>query len=71
MQDFNVTDKATMVIWIKYFYENTNSLWKNCILESAGVKNINIFFRSNFSEYMILTILSYQIFIKMSYKTGC
>ena len=33
MHDFNVTEKATKVIWIKYFYENTNSLWKNYILE--------------------------------------
>ena len=39
------------------------------LLESAGVKNMNIF-RSNFSEYMILTILSHHIFIKTSYKTG-
>ena len=53
MHYFNVTDKANKVIWIKYFYENTNSLWKNYILESAGVNNMNIFFRSNFSECMI------------------
>ena len=39
IRNANVTDKATKVIWIKYFYENTNSLWKNYILESAGVKN--------------------------------
>ena len=69
MHDFNFTDKATKVIWIKYFHENTHSLWENYILESAGVKNMNIIFRSNFSEYMILAILSYQIFIKI-YKTG-
>ena len=46
-------DKAIKVTWIKYFYESTNSLRKNYTLESAGVKNMNIFFRSNFSECII------------------
>ena len=52
------------------FYENTNSLW-NYILESAGVKNMNIFVGRNFSEYMIPNFSkNYQVFIKMLYKTG-
>ena len=51
MHDFKVIDKAAKVI--KYFYDTTNVLWKNYILEFTGVANLHILFRSNFDVYMI------------------
>ena len=53
MHDLHVIDKVTKVLRIKHFHDNENSLWKKYIIDKLGMGNTNIFFRSNFSEYMI------------------
>ena len=53
MLDLHVIDKVTKVFWTKHFHDNENSLWKKYIIDKLGIGNTKIFFRCNFSEYMI------------------
>ena len=64
MHDFNVIDEVTKVLWIKHIHDNANSLWKKYIRDKSGIGNTNIFFRCNFSDYMIPNYSKLSLFYK-------
>ena len=64
MHDFNTVDKSLKIMWMKYLLDENNNMWKGYILEVLGKENINILFRSKYTEYMVPSFSKLPLFYK-------
>ena len=64
MHDFNTVDKSLKIMWMKYLLDENNNIWKGYILEVLGKENINILFRSKYTEYMVPSFSKLPLFYK-------
>ena len=53
MHDFNTVDKSIKKMWMKYLLDENINMGKGYISDVLGKENINILFRSQYTEYMI------------------